>query len=134
MAQLIPIQVNADTIIYVEAAADAEVQSPPSPGRELTRGDLDLGSKGAIEDATRKAMQSFALMETTIKTYTQRTLNTFKDLASVEVDKVQLEFGINLAGEAGVPYITKGTAGCSLKITVESSFPKKKPEEAINSD
>jgi hypothetical protein len=83
---------------------------------------LDLGDKGAIEDATRKVMQSFAAMETTIKTYTRRTLNAFRDLAVPGVDKVQLEFGINLGGEAGVPYVTKGTAQCSLKITVQCSF------------
>jgi hypothetical protein len=101
MAQLIPIQVDADTIIYVEPATDIQVQPPPAPTRELTRDDLDLGDKGAIEDATRKAMQSFAAMETTIKTYTRRTLNAFRELAVPGVDKVQLEFGINLGGEAG---------------------------------
>ncbi|MEM6432619.1 MAG: CU044_2847 family protein [Cyanobacteria bacterium P01_D01_bin.115] len=82
-----------------------------------------LGDKGAIEDATRRAMQSFAAMETTLKAYTQRTLKAFRDLGSAEVDKVKLEFGINMGGEAGVPYVTKGTAECSLKITVECSFP-----------
>lgn len=122
MTQLIPIQVDADTIIYVEPATDVQVQPPVAPSRELTRQDLELGKKGAIEDSTRMVMQSFAAMETTIKTYTQRTLNAFRDLGSAEVDKVQLEFGINLGGEAGVPYVTKGTAECSLKITVQCSF------------
>ena len=98
------------------------MQPPGAPSQDLTRADLDLEAKGAIEDATRKAMQSFVAMETTIKTYTQRTLNAFRDLASTEVSKVKLEFGINLGGEAGVPYVTKGTAECSLKITVECNF------------
>jgi hypothetical protein len=31
MAQLIPIQVDADTIIYVEPATDIQVQPPPTP-------------------------------------------------------------------------------------------------------
>ena len=128
MTQLIPIQVDADTVIYVEPATDIQVQPPSAPSRELTRADLELGDKGAIEDAARKAMQSFVAMETTIKTYTQRTLNVFRDLASTEVDKVQLEFGINLGGEAGVPYVTKGTAECSLKITVECSFSGQKTD------
>ncbi len=122
MTQLIPIQVDANTLIYVESATDIQVQSPASLRRELTRADLEAGPKGAIEDATCRAMQSFAAMETTIRTYTQRTLNAFRDFASADVDRVQLEFGINLGGEAGVPYVTKGTAECSLKITVECSF------------
>ena len=132
MTQLVPIQIDADTIIYVEPVDDVQVQSQtsPSPDRELTRADLELGSKGATDKAAskaaRKAMRSFDAMETTIKTYTQRTLNSFKDLAIAEVDKVKLEFGINLGGEAGVPYVTKGTAQCSLKITVECNFANQK--------
>jgi hypothetical protein len=68
-------------------------------------------------------MASFTALETTLKTYTQGVLNAFRDLGSANVDQVKLEFGVNLAGEAGVPYITRGTAECSLKITVECSFP-----------
>ena len=128
MTQLIPIQVDADTVIYVEPTADVQVQPPATPNHELTREDLDKGDKGAIEDATRKAMQSFAAMETTIKTYTRRALNAFRDLGSTEVNKVQLEFGINLGGEAGIPYVTKGTAECSLKITVECTFADQKTD------
>lgn len=128
MTTLIPIQVDANTVIYIEPTADVQVPTVPigstAPTGELTRADLGLTEKGAIEDATRKALQSFEVMEATIKTYTQRTLNAFKGVALANVDKVQLEFGINLGGEAGIPYITKGTAGCSLKITVECSFPK----------
>jgi hypothetical protein len=71
----------------------------------------------------RWAIASFAALETTLKTYTQGVLDAFKDLGSANVDQVKLEFGVNLAGEAGIPYITKGTAECSLKITVECSFP-----------
>ncbi|HEY9605328.1 MAG TPA: CU044_2847 family protein [Allocoleopsis sp.] len=44
--------------------------------------------------------------------------------AIANVDKVTLEFGIELGGEAGVPYVTKGTAKSNLKITVECSFPE----------
>jgi hypothetical protein len=29
-----------------------------------------------------------------------------------------------MGGEAGVPYVTKGTAKSNMKITVECSFPK----------
>ncbi len=133
MTKLIPIQVDANTVIYMETTANVELppgpQSAPPASSELTREDLGLGDKGAIEDATRKAMQSFAVMENTIKTYTKRTLNAFKDAALADVSKVQLEFGINMSGEAGIPYVTKGTAECSLKITVECSFTSPKSDK-----
>ena len=102
MTQLVPVQIDADTIIYIEPDDDIQVQPQPSttPNQELTRADLALGSKGAADKAARKttekALQRFEAMESTIKTYTQRTLNSFKDLAAAEVSKVQLEFGINL--------------------------------------
>ncbi|MEB3182154.1 MAG: CU044_2847 family protein [Nostocaceae cyanobacterium] len=51
-------------------------------------------------------------------------LNAFKQVPIANVDKVTLEFGIELGGEAGVPYVTKGTAKSNMKITVECSFPK----------
>jgi len=38
------------------------VQPPGAPSQDLTRADLDLEAKGAIEDATRKAMQSFVAL------------------------------------------------------------------------
>ncbi|MGD1940577.1 MAG: CU044_2847 family protein [Leptolyngbyaceae cyanobacterium] len=129
MTKLIPVQVDANTVIYIEPTPEVTIPTAaekPSPAanRELTREDLDLGDKGALEEAARRTVESFAAMETTIKTYTQRTLDAFKELGSANVDKVKLEFGINLGGEAGVPYVTKGTAECSLKITVECSFPE----------
>lgn len=36
---------------------------------------------------------------------------------------ITLEFCIKVAGKGGVPYVTKGSAECNLKITVEFSFP-----------
>jgi len=71
-----------------------------------------------------------------IHAYTVYTLNAFKKVAIANVDKVTLEFGIELGGEAGVPYVTKGTAKSNLKITVECSFPEQtesKPSQASNS-
>jgi hypothetical protein len=53
-------------------------------------------------------------------------LNAFRDLAGANVDKVTLEFGIKVGGEAGIPYVTKGTAESNIKITVECSFPDTK--------
>ena len=69
------------------------------------------------------AIQSFQAIEATIKAYTIHTLAAFRQVAIANVDKVTLEFGIEIGGEAGVPYVTKGTAKSNLKITVECSFP-----------
>nr|WP_176453085.1 CU044_2847 family protein [Pseudanabaena sp. SR411] len=41
------------------------------------------------------------------------------------IDKVTLKFGIKIAGEAGILYITKSSVESNLETTVECSFPKK---------
>jgi len=132
MTQLIPIQFDDNTVIYIEAAEEVDVPSVPTQ-----TGGARQGSKGALSDSVKQqARESFNAIQSTIYTYTALTLNAFKKVAIANVDKVTLEFGIELGGEAGVPYVTKGTAKSNLKITVECSFPEQtesKPSQASNS-
>jgi len=132
MTKLIPIQFDENTVIYIEATEEVDLASVPTEAGGARR-----GSKGAVSDSVKKqAMESFAAIQSTIYTYTALTLNAFKKVAIANVDKVTLEFGIELGGEAGVPYVTKGTAKSNLKITVECSFPEQtesKPSQASNS-
>ena len=149
MAQLVPIQLEEGTEIYIEATDDAnvapdisEIEGPEEAVRGGQKGGWGSGgsrgfnipggasegggaSKGAIPHRGGSAIaaaQSFKAIEGTIRTYTNQTLNAFKGMTDGTVDKVTLEFGIRIAGEAGVPYVTKGTAESNLSITVECSF------------
>jgi hypothetical protein len=81
---------------------------------------INWGSTNQV--AQKHAAQSFKAIEGTIRTYTTYTMNAFKDLATANVESVTLEFGLKVGGEAGVPYVTKGTAESNLKITVHCSF------------
>ena len=150
MAQLVPIQLEDGSEIYIEATEDASVTAPVNNDmfeeeEEVVRGgqkgwgggggsrgfngmpggDSNGSSIGA--GAAAAAAQSFKAIEGTIRTYTKHTLSAFKDAKSMggNIDKVTLEFGIRLSGEAGVPYVTKGTAESNLSITVECSFDDK---------
>jgi hypothetical protein len=67
-------------------------------------------------------LQSFQAIEGTIRAYTYYTLNAFRQVAIANIDEVTLQFGIEIGGEAGIPYITKGTAKSNLNITVKCSF------------
>ena len=87
-----------------------------------TRTEKGLGDR--MRRSVSRATDNFQAVQGTIRTYTRNTLNAFKDITDVNVDKVTLEFGVKVAGEAGVPYVTQGTAECNLKITVECSYPK----------
>jgi hypothetical protein len=117
MTQLAPLTLDDGTVIYIETTGNVADITPDtsSPSEETTR-----TSKGASEQVVR----SFQAMQGTIRAYTSYTLNAFRQMAGANVDKVTLEFGVKVAGEAGVPYVTKGTADANLKITVECSFPK----------
>lgn len=145
MAQLVPIQLEDGTEIYIEATEDVAV--PPTAGvdgepeEEVRGGQKGWGGGGSSRGVTgfpsgggsaaiplegvAIAAQSFKAIESTIRTYTTHTLSAFKDMSQGNVDKVTLQFGIRVGGEAGVPYVTKGTAESNLSITVECSFDKK---------
>lgn len=125
MTKLTPIKLDDDTIIYIESTEDVDV--PPSdsevPAEEEEEG---LDDKGISPEKLRKQLiQHAQIIESTVRAYTIIGLNAFKKRAIPNVDKVTLEFGIELGGEAGIPYVTKGTAKSNLKVTVECSFPKK---------
>ncbi|PSB06026.1 hypothetical protein C7B61_15990 [filamentous cyanobacterium CCP1] len=136
MPQLTPLRLDDGTLIYIEASENITIpslsetdpdswQSPTDEPRETTRSDLgaEKGWQPNPRSLQNAAVQSFQAMESTIRAYTTYSLSAFKQMTIAKVDKVTLEFGIEVGGEAGVPYVTKGTATSNLKITVECSFP-----------
>jgi hypothetical protein len=131
MTKLAPIELEDGTVIYIEATENVDV--PPVSTEEPAENDEaeeSLDEKGLSDDIQKQALQSFQAIQGTIRAYTVYTLNAFKKVAIANVDKVTLEFGIEVGGEAGVPYVTKGTAKSNLKITVECSFPEKTEPQA----
>lgn len=119
MTQLTPIRIDDSTIIYIESTDNvtAPIVSEVSAEEEEA-----LTDKGWNTDAARKQVAHFQAIEGTIQAYTIHSLNAFKKIAIANVNKVTLEFGIKIGGEAGIPYVTKGTAESNLKITVECTF------------
>lgn len=126
MSKLQAIQIDDNTVIYVEATEDL-IAPPVSEGYGEGEGEVRRGGqKGMFGNTPAQQMaQSFQAIESTIKTYTKYTLNAFRDASLAEVKKVSLEFGVNVSGVGGVPYIATGTAGCNIKITVECAFPER---------
>lgn len=128
MSKLQAIQIDENTIIYVEATEDVvapAVVSAEEPEEVSRTGQKGLGRP----NPQAQIAQSFQLIESTIKTYTKHTLNAFKDAALADVQKVTLEFGMNVSGVGGVPYIAAGTVGCNIKVTVECAFPQRRAAE-----
>jgi hypothetical protein len=125
MTKLIPIKLDDNTVIYIEATEDVNIPVANNAVLDEEEEEEALVDKGMTSEQIRqKMMQNFLSIQNTIRTYTVYTLNAFKQIPIAEVNKVTLEFGIEIGGEAGVPYVTKGTAKSNMKITVECSFPK----------
>ena len=113
MSQLAPITLDDGTTIYIEAAERSDVPSTP-PAASGTR-----VSKGMLSSGLQRQLPT---VKNTITQYTRNVLNAFRELGSGNVDKVNLQFGLKIAGSSGVPYITEGSAEANLQITVECSF------------
>ena len=118
MSQLQPLQVEDGTVIYVETTDRTAAPGAIANSGETTRLAKGWGSANPSEQVS----QSFQAIESTIKTYTKHTLNAFRDAAMADVKKVTLEFGVNVSGMSGIPYIATGTAECNIKVVVECEF------------
>lgn len=143
MTQLIPVQLDDGTLIYIEAientmpvhteTVQVETEDEPeeqqrSGGKGFVQDTLKTIRQGStINSAETQALQNFKAVQGTIRAYTTYTLNAFRNMAAAEVQKVSLEFGVNVSGVSGVPYIATGTVGCNLKINVECTFPPRPP-------
>lgn len=128
MSTLQPIQLDEHTVIYIEANGATETVAPPmqtvpaEQGR-TAKGILGNGNGTGNGAAPGRITQVGAQnLENTVRYYTMYMLRAFKRVAISEVKKVNLEFGVNMSGMTGIPYIAAGTAGCNVKVTVECVF------------
>ena len=137
MPQLTPIKLEDGTIIYIEASENV---SPPKsetkPSTQSSEKTTDTsGELDFIIDTPEDAERIFGLeklnikeqgkqLQKTVQSYSKHIIQSFKDLALSEVREVTLEFGVNVGGMTGIPYIVTGNTDCNLKITVKCEFPK----------
>jgi len=117
MAKLKSITLDNGTAIMIESTEEIQPFEQQFPS-----GEQRVVSKGITDEA----ITQFKNIRETIRDYTTYTLQAFEQVATANINKVTLEFGVKIGGEAGIPYITKGTAESNLKVTVECSFPEKK--------
>ncbi|GAB6042389.1 CU044_2847 family protein [Endothiovibrio diazotrophicus] len=120
MTKLIPMQLDDGETLWMEV--DESVSAPretavPQPSRTRTlRGDDGKDGPAPIPGMER--------LESVLQGFTRRAVRSLRDVAEANVDKLTLEFGIGIGGETGIPFVTKGKAESSLKVTVEGSFKK----------
>lgn len=108
------LQLDEDTVIWLESSNETtpiETSNTESQGR------------GTRSITPAQVQQQLSSMQDTIKAFTTYTLNSFHQVAHANINKVTLEFGVNVGGKAGIPFITEGSVGSNIKVTVECTFP-----------
>ncbi|OJJ11402.1 hypothetical protein BI308_25760 [Roseofilum reptotaenium AO1-A] len=126
MTKLAPLRLDDNTVIYIEATEELET-SDLVEHLSTSEAEEEEEETPTSRGFNANLQQHVTDLQSTIVTYTNYSLAAFKKVresAIANVDKVTLEFGVEIGGEAGIPYITKGTAKSNLKIQVECSFKK----------
>jgi hypothetical protein len=129
MANLKPIELEDGTIIYIQA--EENIVIPTSAIKPSATNQLDFMTE-TPEDQDRifgleklDIKQQGEALQKTIQSYSKHIIKSFKDLALAEITEVTLEFGVNVGGMAGIPYIATGNTDCNIKVTVKCEFKPK---------
>jgi hypothetical protein len=122
--KLTPIQLDENTVIYIEATEDIDAPEAltTAPVSQDDEEEEEAAASKGVKEVKAEFQKQIHDLQKTIFSYTTYTLAAFKQVAVAKIDKVTLEFGVEIGGETGIPYVTKGTAKSNLKIQVECSF------------
>ncbi|KOR36937.1 MULTISPECIES: CU044_2847 family protein [Planktothricoides] len=120
--KLTPIQLDDNTVIYIEATEDIDAPETLTTAPVSDDDEEEAAVSKGVKEVKAEFQKQIHDLQKTIFSYTSYTLAAFKQVAVAKIDKVTLEFGVEMGGETGIPYVTKGTAKSNLKIQVECSF------------
>ncbi|MEN6441240.1 MAG: CU044_2847 family protein [Syntrophobacter sp.] len=80
-----------------------------------------LRATGAVDDVMERSRAFKDHLETTVRAYSSMVLDAIKSstAGASSPEKVILEFGIQVGGQAGIPLITSGTAQANVKVSIQ---------------
>ena len=79
-----------------------------------------VGGLRSVRDVAERTKVFKEMIASTVGGYSEMLLDSLRrGMKSFQPDKVTLEFGLQIGGEAGVPLVTKGTAQANVKVSVE---------------
>jgi Trypsin-co-occurring domain 1 len=116
MADIQKLQIEEDGAtytIYVDTRDNTEIPEQTDVGD-------DRESYGLAEDAVVKLQE----VHQTIRAYTKYAIGAFINLGAVEVEEINLKFGLKIGGKTGIPILTEGSAEANFEIQVTCKFPK----------
>jgi hypothetical protein len=86
-----------------------EIEDEP----EIVLSDMDTEGTAGVQDLMNKLDQVGSTIFAVCSSVHEKAYTT---LGNIRPTSFELEFGVTLAGEVGVPMVTKGSAQCMLKV------------------
>ncbi|MFS0514046.1 CU044_2847 family protein [Nostoc sp. UIC 10607] len=102
-------------------------ETPSVPEIVTPEIDEDKESYGLREGAFVKIEE----VHNQIRAYTKYAIGAFKNLGVAEVEEVTLKFGLKIGWQAGIPFVTEGSAESNFEIEVKCKFPDNKQNSSI---
>lgn len=122
MSNIQPVQLeDADGTtytVYIESTEPAELPAAPAPAPTRSGNRESYG----INNRVKAEIDN---IHGTIRAYTWYVIGAFKNLSDVEIEEINLKFGMKIGGEVGMPIFTKGTAESNFEVSVKCKFPNK---------
>ncbi|MCG6942165.1 MAG: hypothetical protein LJE69_13050 [Thiohalocapsa sp.] len=110
MAKLIELDLGEGRTVLVET--DDEVSVPRSAVGAI-------GYQRAGADGVLRA--DLARVQQTLRGFVDGSVAALRGV-DADIERVTLEFGVSLGGEAGVPFVSKGKADGALRVTVQCNL------------
>ena len=119
MSNIQPVQLQDEDgttyTVYIEATNPSNL--PSATNSEPSRSGRESYS------LTEKLKTELKDIHGTIRAYTWYVIGAFKSLSGVEVEEINLKFGMKIGGKAGLPIFTEGTAESNFEVSVKCKFP-----------
>ncbi|HMU47595.1 MAG TPA: CU044_2847 family protein [Chitinophagaceae bacterium] len=87
-----------------------EIQVGGNPNSSVT-------PQASVQDFIKGSKEQFEKITGVIELAGQAIVDKISQIAS-KPSECSIEFGINVGGEAGIPFVTKGTVGANFKVTI----------------
>lgn len=103
-------------IVKLRGSNDEEIFVEVEERRRVTRG----GIADALSDRGKEYIGSFGLVGEYIMSVCEEVYMKYKAAGeSVRPNQLEIEFGIKVGGETGIPFVSKGTAEAAIKVTAK---------------
>jgi hypothetical protein len=119
MAKLVELELGDGRSLLVEADDDVSVPRSVMPYKRTSR-DTDVRVR-------------FESVAETLRGFTDQAVRALQDV-DADVERVRLQFGVSLGGDAGVPFVTKGSEGGALSVTIDCNLGRRGQRLSLDDD